>query len=271
MATEPKQQLATIDVGTRGLMLTNLDQMWRFAQVAVQSGMCPKGIDTPQKAMICLQAGAEVGLPAWASLRQVAVINNRPCLWGDGFLGAVQSKPICEWIEEKIEGDGDKMVAICSTHRRGTPKPITRTFSVEDAKKAKLWSKPGPWQDYPKRMLQMRARAFCLRDAYSDILSGMPMVEEMMDITDYKQVEVSVTDAPPKPSTAERVASIIGNEPVHDIPCDPIPDAVCEDPPPEETKGDLLKCPRCNTNMTWSEALNGAGCPACDAKGIPAE
>jgi len=52
---------------------------------------------------------------------------------------------------------------------------------VEDAKRAGLWAKQGPWTAYPKRMMQMRARGFALRDAFPDVLKGMITAEEAQD------------------------------------------------------------------------------------------
>lgn len=52
---------------------------------------------------------------------------------------------------------------------------------MEDARKAGLAGKQGPWTSYPKRMRQMRARAFALRDVFPDVLRGMPVAEELMD------------------------------------------------------------------------------------------
>ncbi len=37
------------------------------------------------------------------------------------------------------------------------------------------------YQNYGPRMIQMRARAFCLRDGFSDILKGIRMTEEEED------------------------------------------------------------------------------------------
>jgi hypothetical protein len=68
--------------------------------------------------------------------------------------------------------------AICTVKREGRSDPVTRSFSIEDAKRAGLWQKPGPWKDYPKRMLTMRARAFALRDAFPDVLAGLYLREE---------------------------------------------------------------------------------------------
>ena len=62
-------------------------------------------------------------------------------------------------------------------------KPVVAKFSVEDAKRAGLWGKTGPWQAYPKRMMQMRARGFALRDAFADVLKGLMTVEEAWDNT----------------------------------------------------------------------------------------
>lgn len=47
--------------------------------------------------------------------------------------------------------------------------------------KNQLWGKSGPWQQYPKRMLQMRARGFALRDKFADVLGGLISAEEARD------------------------------------------------------------------------------------------
>jgi hypothetical protein len=115
------------------------------------------------------------------SLQCIAVINGRPTIWGDAALALVQSSPVCEFISEAVEGDGDQMVATCVAKRRGYPTPSAVKFSVADAKRAGLWGKSGPWTQYPKRMLQLRARGFALRDAFPDVLKGLVTAEEAQD------------------------------------------------------------------------------------------
>ena len=73
------------------------------------------------------------------------------------------------------------MVATCTAKRRGYEKPTVVRFSVADAKKAGLWGKSGPWSQYSKRMLQLRARGFALRDAFPDVLKGLVTAEEAQD------------------------------------------------------------------------------------------
>jgi hypothetical protein len=73
--------------------------------------------------------------------------------------------------------------------RKGEPEYET-TFSVEDAKQAGLWGKPGPWTQYRKRMQQMRARGFALRDKFAHLLMGLISAEEAGDYHDKQPMNV---------------------------------------------------------------------------------
>jgi len=84
-------------------------------------------------------------------------------------------------VTETLDGEGEQMVATCTAKRRGYAKATVARFSVADAKKANLWGKTGPWTQYPKRMLQLRARGFALRDAFPDVLKGLVTAEEAQD------------------------------------------------------------------------------------------
>lgn len=181
------------------LVPQTIDEAFRVATAVSRAGMAPYGMDTPEKCLIAIMSGAEVGLPPMQSVQNIAVINNRPCMWGDALIGVVRASGFAEYIKEWIEGEGDQMVAHCETLRKGEKEPIVETFSVDDAKKAGLWqteakvqrrSKGGgtyqadndsPWYKHPKRMLKMRARAFLLRDVYSDVLKGLQVREEVED------------------------------------------------------------------------------------------
>ncbi|MFO5178901.1 hypothetical protein RCK74_23225, partial [Salmonella enterica subsp. enterica serovar Enteritidis] len=85
-------------------------------------------------------------------------------------MALVRASGLCEFVKERIDGDGDGRIAVCETKRRGEADTVRRTFSVSEAKEAGLWNKQGPWKQFPARMLQMRARAFALRDLYADVL-----------------------------------------------------------------------------------------------------
>ncbi len=50
---------------------------------------------------------------------------------------------------------------------------------MDDAIRAELWRKKGPWTNYPTRMLQHRARGFACRDSFPDALCGIMSEEEV--------------------------------------------------------------------------------------------
>src|SRR3954466_6585221 len=171
---EPRPELVA---GARptAIIPRSMDEAYRLAKAIVLSGTAPKGVSTPEACMIAIMHGLEIGLPPLTALQRISVINGRPTLWGDAAIGLVRGSGLCEYVEEHIDGE----VAICAAKRKGEPEPIVRTFSVTDAKRAGLWGKAGPWQQYPQRMLQMRARAFALRDGFADVLGGLYLREEI--------------------------------------------------------------------------------------------
>ena len=161
----------------------SITELMQFAKMASQSSMVPPSYKNKEADIVlAVQMGSELGLAPMQSLQNIAVINGRPSVWGDAMLALVLQSPLCEGVQERMEGDGEGRVAICTAIRRGSP-PVQRRFSVIDAKKAKLWGKQGPWTEYEERMLQMRARGFALRDAFPDVLRGMISTEEAADTT----------------------------------------------------------------------------------------
>ena len=157
----------------------SLDEVYRLAKAVVMAGMAPKGMETVEKCTVAMLRGLEIGLSPMQAIDKIAIVGNRPTIWGDAVIGLVRASGLCEYVRETAEGEGDAHEARCETLRRGEPEPVIGTFSVADAKRASLWGKSGPWVQYPARMLRMRARAFALRDAYADVLGGLYIKEEL--------------------------------------------------------------------------------------------
>lgn len=174
-----------------GLALTSFDEMWRMAKVMILSGMMPKGLQKTEAVFVALEMGLEVGLAPMQAVQNIAVINGRPSIWGDAALGLVRGSGLLDWITEKFVGEypDGSFTAVCIAKRRGEPEPLKREFSVTDAKVADLWSKQGPWKQYPKRMLQMRARSWALRDGFTDVLKGLKVAEEAMDTPTVEMIQ----------------------------------------------------------------------------------
>lgn len=159
----------------------SFSELSTFATMAAKSKMVPPSFhNKPEDIMLAVQMGSELGLAPMQALQNIACINGRPAVWGDAAIGICRAAAVCEDIREYTEGDGDNLTAFCMAKRRGAS-PVLARFSVADAKRANLWGKAGPWQQYPVRMLQMRARGFALRDAFPDVLKGIVTAEEAQD------------------------------------------------------------------------------------------
>jgi hypothetical protein len=207
LATISKPQNAPALTGARQIGLTpqSIDEALRMAEIMSKASIVPKDYQgNPGNILVAIQWGAEIGLPPLQAMQNLAVINGRPALWGDAVIALVRGSGLLESIQEEIFSD----VCTCTVKRRGEP-PATRSFSVEDAKRAGLYGKQGPWQQYPKRMLQMRARAWALRDVFPDVLRGVHVAEEAQDMPNERpmgQAEVISTEPPTSRTEAVKAA-----------------------------------------------------------------
>lgn len=183
---KPKPQIAT-GGALAGIAPQSIEEVFRLSQALSRAGdMVPKDFKgKPDEIMAAVLRGAEVGLMPMQALSNIAVINGRASLWGDALPALIQRAG--HHIDVRIEGEGENMVAT-ATLERSNGKTVTRTFSVEDAKAARLWGKQGPWTQYPKRMLMHRARAWAVRDGAADALMGLQVAEEMEDAPPIKDV-----------------------------------------------------------------------------------
>ena len=186
------------------------EQAYRMAQLIAKSGMAPTGMKEPEKIVTAIFHGLEVGLKPLQAVQSIAVVNGRPCIWGDAALGLVMGSGLLDDILEFIDGEDDAMTAVCRVQRKGMKSGTERKFGVADAKKASLWGKTGPWTQYPKRMLQMRARAFALRDGFADVLKGLHVYEEVRDYARPVPADVS------GPVTGQAIIDQAAHEPAAD-------------------------------------------------------
>jgi len=179
---EGEKAVATVKstVGHFSLVPTTLDEAIKYSDMIAKSDLVPKDYKgNAGNVLIAVQMGAEIGLKPLQALQNIAVINGRPCVWGDALPAIIQASGTVEAFAESF--DEKTMTATCKATRKGTAGEIVRTFSKADAEKAGLWAKAGTWQNYPKRMLQLRARAWALRDGWADWLKGLGVAEEVQD------------------------------------------------------------------------------------------
>lgn len=196
---------------------SRIDAAIECCKMISRASFCPKDFrGKPEEVLCAIQYGMEIGLSPMQAIQSIAVINGKPSIYGDGLIGLCLAFPECEDIRETF--NEATMTATCKVKRRGKTEVVS-SYSKVDAEKAKLWGKvghngqPTPWVTYPKRMLQMRARGFALRDAFADRLKGIITAEEARDypikeeksinvVTPIKSNVVAIENSPltPKPT-----------------------------------------------------------------------
>lgn len=211
----PQSQPALVEVKDGVMKGGSIEAQYRLASALHKGGMVPKAFDTPEKVLSGMQFASELGIPALSGLRQIAMIHGAPSIFGDLPLALCYAKGLVKSHDEFLfDSDYNR---ICFENKNLSAKPLgafcimTRkngtqhqaTFTVEDAQTAGLWKKNGPWTQYPKRMLALRARSLCLKNLFPDALMGAAIAEydydvapspadggsEMKDVTESEQIK----------------------------------------------------------------------------------
>lgn len=168
----------------------NFEHYYRMADMISKSAMVPKSYaGKAHDVLISMEMGRSLGLNPLQAVQNIAVINGKPSMYGDAMLAVCSSHPEFEDItEEQIVGGSNEVIGYICKVKRKNRSPVVHSFTIDDAKKAGLWGRNGPWASYPNRMLQMRARGFALRDSFADALGGVRVAEEVADYSKAKDI-----------------------------------------------------------------------------------
>ena len=77
------------------------DEAWRLAETIAETNLAPKDFKTPASIFIVMQHGAELGLNPMQALQNIALVNNRPAVWGTLVQALVQRSGI---VKRRIQG-----------------------------------------------------------------------------------------------------------------------------------------------------------------------
>jgi hypothetical protein len=166
------------------------NELTAYCQRITKTGMVPPAFrGKPEEAFVAISWGHEVaGLPPLTALQYVAIINGRPGFFSDAVPGIALMKGHIKDLDVEWTGKEmtDEWTATC-TVIKANGKPLSRSFSVLDAKVAGLWGKSGPWSSFPRRMLGWRAIGYAVRDAAPHALFGLS-AEELRDSPEQEHV-----------------------------------------------------------------------------------
>ena len=225
----PSPKISGFEAGApvSAIVPRTLDELAMVAAAIIKAGMAPDSYivepqskDDPEsvrqaedrtkaRILIGIMKGVEVGLPPITALSTIAIINNRPCVWGDGIMALLWRSGQLVKVEKYFEGGNertadpiedeagnidyaptlrdfpDSFTAVYRLWRNGVETPFEGRFSVRDARRAKLWgnARKRPWIEHPKRMLQHRALGTPISEGFSDCLMGLAIREIAEDMT----------------------------------------------------------------------------------------
>lgn len=148
--------------------------------------------------LVCVH-GHDLGLKPLVALQHIIPVNGLLSIKGDAaktlIFNSGKLKP-GSW-KETITGsitNGDYECTM-TAERLDTKEVMSRTFGVEQAKRAGLWIDDkklkgndgwkyikSAWYKYPERMIAYRALGFLARDLFPDVLSGSYTTEEAIDM-----------------------------------------------------------------------------------------
>lgn len=191
--TDQKKQI-TLKIDESGqLVPTDLESFRAMASSFIASGFLPERYKQPNQVITAYQMAKELDIPPLTALRQIAVINGTPSLYGDLPLAlclrrkAVKRTDIDEfYIDDKYEKiclenknlSSKAYGAICRIKTNGNYREFY--FTLDDAKTAGLYparSNSQPWAKYTRYMLKYRARSQALKDIAPDALNGLGIAE----------------------------------------------------------------------------------------------
>lgn len=167
---------------------SSLTEIMSIGKAFAESGMFPD-IKTAAQAVVKIQAGAEMGIPPFAAMSGIHIIQGKPTV-GAGLMAA-NVKGSGKYDYRVIEST-DKVCSI--DFYQGKEKIGNSTFTIEDAKKAGTKN----LDKFPKNMLFARAISNGVKWFTPDVFSGPVYVPEEMDAVkeEAAQYEVIATVEP---------------------------------------------------------------------------
>ena len=189
MSTEVNEKpKALVNVINGDMVAENPEGVLKVASMHMRSGMLPKHYNTVEKVVSAMTLAKEMGLKPLSALRQIAVINGSPSLYGDLPLALAMNSDQFEYIREYyIDEKQDEILpanknitakifgAVCITKRKGAPHEHVTWFTLEDKVRAGLNSPV--WKSYERIMLKYRARSINLKDNFPECINGVAIAE----------------------------------------------------------------------------------------------
>lgn len=175
------------------LAIAPASEWQQFKQQAtelVQSGLLPRAVNTPEKAMVIILKGRELGIPAMHALSHIHVVEGKPSMSAELMLNMIITR-IPDARLKFIQNDSEACRIEAS---RKVMEKTSFGFSKADAHSAGLMTKDN-WKKYTRAMLRSRAVSEMARSMFPDALCGVSYTPEELggDVEVTESGEIVVT------------------------------------------------------------------------------
>lgn len=127
----------------------------------------------PADVFITVMHGLDLGLRPMQALNLVYVVKGRPSLSAEGMRALILD------AGHDLEITADDKKATVRARRAGSDRWVEATFTIEQAKKAKLGG--ANWDAYAEDMLVARATTRLAKRYFGDITNGLDSTEDLLD------------------------------------------------------------------------------------------
>ncbi len=236
---EPKKAVViAIPEGQTALAPADHNQLLAFIDRMIEAKSVPKHFTNRLQVFAAWNYAAQLKLPPQPSLRNIAVIDGVPSLFGDLPLSLAQNHPDFKFYNEYVITEDYLEISVANRNldapifsgvvemqRKGMAKPTTYTFTIKDAETAGLirwndhtnrwtgvkrdgtWKDGSPWTHYLGTMLIRRARGKAVKAHFADALCGAGIAEYDHHIApDLEELrEVNDSERPMSPEFGSKI------------------------------------------------------------------
>lgn len=162
---------------------------------------------TREEAVLKMAVGAEYGIPATTALRMVDIIEvggkKQPALRAQLIVGlCLRARGICEYFRF-VRGDDTSATYVAK--RVGEPEQ-EETYTIEQARKAKLVKTDGAWEKDPPSMLIARASSRLGRRVFPDVVGNLYTRDELEEA----EARAGARDVTPLPAPVSALPAAKG-------------------------------------------------------------
>ncbi|MCU1617367.1 MAG: hypothetical protein JWO98_4907 [Frankiales bacterium] len=181
-----------------------------LAASLIKTSFVPKEFrGKPEEATAAILLGDELGLSPISALRSVYVIHGTPSIYAKTAVALVQSHGHEVWTESQTDRE-----VVMGGKRKGSTHEEFAKWDIDRARKAG-YTANAKYQSSPQEMLWAKAASEICKKIASDVLAGVPLTVEDLELEPENQPKTTVSRAP---RTVQRQPKPIAPEPEFDEP-----------------------------------------------------